>query len=123
MVHIFHTSNENVWKYINKFAEFNNYRREVLTKHKNKVYQMPINLETINAFFKKNFNPKTSYVIFLEKKTKKLKGYKFKGNFQDKAKSQIGSELYNAFIKGYTAETMGTNLLISCPKAYLTGCQ
>ena len=54
--HIFHTSNENVWKYINKFTEFNNYRHQVLTKHKNKVYQMPINLETINAFFKKNFS-------------------------------------------------------------------
>ena len=103
--HIFHTSNENVWKYINKFTEFNNYRHQVLTKHKNKVYQMPINLETINAFFKKNFNPKQA-VNFLEKKTKKLQGYKFK-NFQDKAISQIGNELYNAFIKGYTQKQWG----------------
>ena len=43
--HIFHTSNEKVWKYINKFTSFNNYRHQVLTTYKNKIYQMPINLE------------------------------------------------------------------------------
>ena len=51
--HIFHTANKKVWNYINKFTEFNNYRHQVLTSHKNKIYQMPINLETINSFFKK----------------------------------------------------------------------
>jgi len=44
--HIFHTSNPNVWKYINKFTEFNGYYHQVLTTFKNRVYQMPINLET-----------------------------------------------------------------------------
>ena len=105
--HIFHTSNEKVWKYINKFTEFNNYRHQVLTSHKNKVYQMPINLETINTFFKKNFKPSEAE-NFINKKTKKLKKYKFK-NFEDKAISQIGKELYNAFIKGYTQKQWGKN--------------
>ena len=70
--HIFHTSNQRVWDYINKFTEFNNYRHQVLTKHKGKVFQMPINLETINSFFKKNFNPDQA-VSFIKAKTKKLK--------------------------------------------------
>ncbi len=105
--HIFHTSNEKVWKYINKFTEFNNYRHQVLTKHKGKVFQMPINLETINSFFKKNFNPDQA-VSFIQSKTKKYKNYKFK-NFEDKAISQIGKELYNAFIKGYTQKQWGKN--------------
>ena len=52
--HIFHTANKKVWDYINKFTEFNNYRHQVLTNHKNKIFQMPINLETINSYFKKN---------------------------------------------------------------------
>tara|TARA_B100001057_G_C22811670_1_gene935671 strand:+ start:596 stop:1747 length:1152 start_codon:yes stop_codon:yes gene_type:complete len=103
--HIFHTSNEKVWKYINDFTKFNNYRHQVLSKHKGQVYQMPINLETINSFFKKNFNPSQA-ISFLEKKTKNLKKYKFK-NFQDKAISQIGSDLYKAFIKGYTQKQWG----------------
>ena len=50
--HIFHTSNLKVWNYINQFSKFNNYRHQVLTNHKNKIYQMPINLETINTFNK-----------------------------------------------------------------------
>jgi len=98
--HIFHTSNLKVWKYINKFTEFNNYRHQVLSNHKKKIYQMPINLETINALFKKNFSPKEASA-FLKKITKKYKKSNYK-NFEDKAKSQIGEELYSAFIKNYT---------------------
>ena len=105
--HIFHTSNIKVWNYINKFTKFNNYRHQVLTNHKNKIFQMPINLETINSYFKKNFDPKGAEK-FIQKKTKRLKKYKFK-NFEDKAISQIGKELYNAFIKGYTQKQWGKN--------------
>ena len=103
--HIFHTANLKVWNYINKFTEFNNYRHQVLTNHKNKIFQMPINLETINSYFKKNFNP-IDAEKFINKKTKKFKNYKFK-NFEDKAISQIGRELYQAFIKGYTQKQWG----------------
>ena len=98
--HIFLTSNLKVWKYINKFTEYNNYRHQVLSNHKKKIYQMPINLETINALFKKNFLPKEASA-FLKKITKKYKKSNYK-NFEDKAKSQIGDELYSAFIKNYT---------------------
>ena len=103
--HIFHTANQKVWDYINKFTEFNNYRHQVLSKHKSRVYQMPINLETINSFFKKNFSPIEAEKFILNK-TKKFKDYKHK-NFEDKAISQIGKELYNAFIKGYTQKQWG----------------
>ncbi len=105
--HIFHTSNQKVWDYINRFTEFNNYRHQVLSNIKNKVYQMPINLETINTFFNKNFSPLEAEK-FVNNKTKKFKNYKFK-NFEDKAISQIGKELYNAFIKGYTQKQWGKN--------------
>ena len=51
--HIFHTSNEKVWKYLSNFCNLNSYRHQVLSNYKNKIYQMPINLETINSFLKK----------------------------------------------------------------------
>ena len=105
--HIFHTANQTVWDYICKFTEFNNYRHQVLSNHKNKIYQMPINLETINTFFNKNFSPEEAKQFIL-KKTNKFKNYKFK-NFEDKAISQIGKELYSAFIKGYTQKQWGKN--------------
>ena len=61
---------------------------------------MPINLETINSLFNKNFNPKEAS-LFLNKITKKYKKQSYK-NFEEKAKSQIGEKLYAAFIKNYT---------------------
>jgi len=54
--HIFHTSSENVWNYIKKFTEFNEYRHTVYSNYKNQIYSLPINLHTINHFFKKDFS-------------------------------------------------------------------
>jgi UDP-galactopyranose mutase len=103
--HIFHTSNQKVWNYINNFTNFNNYRHQVLTSYQNKIFQMPINLETINSFFKKNFSP-LGAENFIKKKSKKFykKSY---SNFEEKAQSQIGDELYKAFIKDYTTKQWG----------------
>ncbi len=105
--HIFHTSNEKVWRYLTSFCNFNSYRHQVLSNFKNKIYQMPINLETINSFFKKNYNPSQAFE-FLQKKTKKFKKKKYE-NFEEKALSQIGLELYEAFIKSYTTKHWGKN--------------
>ena len=105
--HIFHTSNQRVWNYISDFTKFNGYRHQVLSSFKNKKYQMPINLETINDYFKKNFNPKEAEA-FIKKKTKKFQKTNYE-NFEEKAKSQIGEDLYNAFIKDYTRKQWGKN--------------
>jgi len=55
--HIFHTSLPEVWGYLSLFGEFTSYRHKVLITHGGKVYAMPINLFTINAFYGKNFSP------------------------------------------------------------------
>jgi UDP-galactopyranose mutase len=98
--HIFHTPNERVWKYINKFTDFNSYYHQVLTVHKNKVYQMPVNLETINSFYNITLRP---YEVedFLKEEIKKEKIGQPR-NFEEKAISMMGRPLYEAFIKGYT---------------------
>lgn len=105
--HIFHTSNKIVWDYINRFTEFNGYFHQVLTTYKNKVYQMPINLETINSFYNLNLKP---YEVdgFLEKEIAKEKIINPK-NFEEKAISLIGRPLYEAFIKGYTKKQWQRN--------------
>jgi UDP-galactopyranose mutase len=103
--HIFHTSNEKVWKYINQFTEFNNYRHQVLSNYSNKIYQLPINLETINYFFNKNLSPEKAK-IFMMKKTSKWQKKNY-SNFEDKAISQIGKDLYHAFIRDYTFKQWG----------------
>lgn len=103
--HIFHTSSEKVWKYISNFCSLNSYRHQVLSNYKGKIYQLPINLETINSFFKKNFNPSEAEK-FLKEKTKKYIKKEYR-NFEEKAYSQIGPELYKAFIKDYSEKQWG----------------
>lgn len=58
--HIFHTSNEQVWQYVQQFDEFMPFVNRVKAIYKSQVYSLPINLLTINSFFGKNFSPKRS---------------------------------------------------------------
>jgi UDP-galactopyranose mutase len=103
--HIFHTSNKNVWRYINKFTEFNGYYHQVLTMYNNKVYQMPINLETIISFFGVNLKPFEVESFIKEK----CSHHREPANFEEVATNSIGFELYNAFIKGYTQKQWDTD--------------
>lgn len=98
--HIFHTPHERVWRYINHFTEFNSYFHQVLTIHKNKVYQMPVNLETINSFYNITLKP---YEVedFLKDEIRK-ENIAHPRNFEEKAICMMGRPLYEAFIKGYT---------------------
>ena len=103
--HIFHTSIPRVIDYLKDFTKFNSYRHQVLSNYKKKIYQMPINLETINSFYSKNLSP-TQAENFIKIKCKKFLKESYK-NFEEKAKSQIGQELYEAFFKNYTKKQWG----------------
>lgn len=98
--HIFHTSNKKVWEYINKFTDFNGYVHQVLTRHKGKVYQMPVNLETINSFYNVDLKP-YEVKTFLQKEIEK-ENIGVPSNFEEKAISMMGRPLYEAFMKNYT---------------------
>ena len=98
--HVFHTSSKKVWEYITQFTEFNAYHHQVLSTYKNIVYQMPINLETINSFYNANFSPLEARE-FIKKEVEKEK-FTDPANLEEKAVSLIGRPLYDAFIKGYT---------------------
>ena len=103
--HIFHTSNLSVWNYLKNFTKLNNYHHQVLSKFENKIYQMPINLETINSFFNKNFNPNQAEK-YIHKISIKYQKEKY-NSFEEKAKSQIGNKLYKSFIQNYTKKQWG----------------
>jgi len=98
--HIFHTSSQKAWDYINQFTSFNGYFHQVLTTHKGHVYQMPINLETINSFYNLNLTP-TEAEAFIQKEIEK-EGITIPADLEEQAVSLIGRPLYEAFIKGYT---------------------
>lgn len=96
--HIFHTNNEDIWRYINRFTEFNRYQHRVLTTHRDRVYAMPINLGTINQFYGLNLKP-DEVEAFLDSKREKIAN---PANFEERALSLVGRDLYEAFFKGYT---------------------
>lgn len=102
--HIFHTSNKIVMDYLLKFTELNGYYHQVLTTYKGKVYQMPINLETINSFYNVNLKPYEVESFLESKKTVK---YENPANFEELAINMIGRDLYEAFMKGYTHKQWG----------------
>ena len=55
--HLFHTSNERVWEYVNRFTSFTDYRHRVFGKYQGQVYPLPMNLAPINQFFGQSTRP------------------------------------------------------------------
>lgn len=104
--HVFHTSSQRVWEYVNRFSSFNNYKHKVLITYKNKVYFMPINLSTINSYYGLNLKPYEAQ-NFIQEEIKKA-NITNPQSLEEKAISLIGKPLYEAFIKGYTQKQWET---------------
>lgn len=102
--HIFHTSSTEVWEYVNSFGRFEAYRHQVKTVHENQIFSMPINLHTINQFFKTNWSPAMA--------SQMIDGLALRGadeiiSFEDQALAFMGEDLYQAFFKNYTEKQWG----------------
>ncbi len=105
--HLFHTSNERVWEYVNQFTSFTGYVHHVYTQHKGEVFPMPINLGTINQFFRAALSP-TEARDLIREQAGELAGTDPQ-NLNDKGISLIGRPLYEAFIKHYTGKQWQTD--------------
>lgn len=105
--HLFHTSNTRVWEYVNRFTEFTGYQHKVYTNHGGVVYPMPINLGTINQFFRAALSPDEARALVAEQ-AGELAGTDPE-NLDEKGISLIGRPLYEAFIKNYTGKQWQTD--------------
>ena len=105
--HLFHTSNERVWQYVNRFTEFTNYQHRVFTIYQDKTYSLPINLGTICQYFGKSFSPDEARALVHEQAGELDTAEA--GNLEEKAISLIGRPLYEAFIRGYTKKQWQTD--------------
>ncbi|WP_084075417.1 UDP-galactopyranose mutase [Demequina sp. NBRC 110052] len=105
--HLFHTSNERVWEYVNRFTSFTPYVHKVYTTHKGEVFPMPINLGTINQFFRSAHGPEQARALIREQAAEL--GGKDPENLDEQGVNLIGRPLYEAFIKGYTAKQWQTD--------------
>ncbi len=105
--HLFHTSNERVWEYVNRFTAFTSYRHRVFGKYEGQVYSLPMNLGLINQFFGKAHTPDEARALIAEQASEFDTATA--ANLEEKAISLIGRPLYEAFIKGYTAKQWQTD--------------
>jgi len=105
--HLFHTSNQKVWNYVNRFTKFNDYTHHVFTRFQNAIYPMPINLQTMVSFFGKVLTPQEARELIAEQVSAAQLNKVF--NLEDKAVSLIGRPLYETLIYGYTAKQWQTN--------------
>ncbi len=104
--HLFHTSNEEVWTYVNRFTSFNDYQHRVWTIHDGNVYPMPINLATISSFFGKYLSPAEAKKLIAAQSGNPVKR---QASLEENAIASIGRPLYEAFVKGYTAKQWQTD--------------
>ena len=102
--HIFHTSNHEVWEYIQQFATFNRYTNSPIARYKDEIYNMPFNMNTFNKLWG---------VITPEQAKKKIEqqikesGITDPKNLEEQAISLVGRDIYEKLVKGYTQKQWG----------------
>ncbi len=105
--HLFHTSNERVWEYVNRFTDFTSYQHRVFARVKDQVYSFPMNLGLISQFFGRYFTPDEARALIADQASE-IETSEAE-NLEEKAISLIGRPLYEAFVKGYTAKQWQTD--------------
>ena len=103
--HIFHTSNKEVWNYINKFAEFNRYTNSPVAIYKDELYNLPFNMNTFNKLWGVKTPSEAKAKIEEQLAETNIEEPK---NLEEQAIKLIGKDIYEKLIKGYTEKQWGT---------------
>ncbi len=105
--HLFHTSNERVWEYVNRFTDFTDYQHRVFAMHDGTAYQFPMGLGLINQFFGRYYSPDEAREL-IEQQREGLDPAAAT-NLEERGIALIGKPLYEAFVKHYTAKQWQTD--------------
>lgn len=103
--HIFHTSNKEVWDYINNFTEFNRYTNSPVAIYKDEIYNMPFNMNTFNKLWGVKTPSEAKAKIEEQVKESNISEPK---NLEEQAISLVGKDIYEKLVKGYTEKQWGT---------------
>lgn len=96
--HIFHTSNKEVWNWINQFTEFNNFTLRPVAVYKNEAYSLPFNMWTFSKMWKGVVLPEQALKIIKEQS----QHIGTPTNLEEAAIKAVGTDVYEKLIKGYT---------------------
>lgn len=102
--HIFHTSDREVWEYVNSLAEFNRYTNSPIADHKGVLYNLPFNMNTFYQLWGTR-TPAEAMAKIAEQRTE-MAGREPR-NLEEQAISFVGRDIYEKLIKGYTEKQWG----------------
>ena len=109
--HIFHTSNKEVWDFVNSIVEFNRYTNSPVANYKGKLYNLPFNMNTFYQMWGVTVPEEAKAKIEEQKaeamKNMRLVGMKEPRNLEEQALILIGKDIYERLIKGYTEKQWG----------------
>ena len=101
--HIFHTSYEDVWAYVNRFVTFNNFINSPVANYQGHLYNLPFNMNTFRELWDIVTPAQAKAIIAEQRKT--IKGEP--QNLEEQAISLVGTDIYTKLIKGYTEKQWG----------------
>lgn len=106
--HIFHTSNKEVWDYIQQFAEFNRYTNSPVARYKDELYNLPFNMNTFSQMWGVK-TPAEAQKKLDEQKAEAIESLNGRepANLEEQALSLVGRDVYEKLIKGYTEKQWG----------------
>lgn len=102
--HIFHTSDKEIWEYVNQFAEFNNYINSPVARYKNELYNLPFNMNTFSKMWNIVTPQEAKDIIASQIADLNITEPK---NLEEQALSLVGKDVYEKLIKGYTEKQWG----------------
>ena len=102
--HIFHTNLKHVWNYINQFATFNRFTNSPIANYRGEIYSLPFNMYTFNKMWGVNTPEEAMAKIESQKKAAGITNPK---NLEEQAISQVGIDIYEKLVKGYTEKQWG----------------
>ena len=102
--HIFHTSDKEIWDYVNKFAEFNNYINSPIAVYKDELFNLPFNMNTFSKMWGIRTPDEAKNKIAEQVAELKIKEPK---NLEEQALSLVGTDVYTKLVKGYTEKQWG----------------
>lgn len=102
--HIFHTNDEKVWNYVNKFAQFNRFTNSPVANYKGELYSLPFNMYTFNKMWGVTTPQEAMEKIEEQKVAANITEPK---NLEEQAISLVGTDIYEKLVKGYTMKQWG----------------
>lgn len=103
--HIFHTSNEEVWNYVNSFVSFNRFTLNTIANYKDKIFNLPFNMHTFHQMWGV-VRPEDAKAK-IQEQTGRKRGCTVPSNLEEQAIALVGKDIYETLIKGYTEKQWG----------------